>query len=161
MRRLAPRLADAEVDRRLAEEDRPQLGVDIGQMDEGDVAERLEGEDVALREPLLREGPAPPVRQDGRRGGGDLEEVAAGGHFRLSDKRRSSRPKRSEEPGSKSAAGGVVGSRIEPSDRPGRPRGSNRQETVISSSAVIFVPSSSIQVKVRVPLSWALNLNCM
>ena len=101
MRRLAPRLADAEIDRRLAEEDRPQLGVDIGQMDEGDVAERLEGEEVALREPLLREGPAPPVRQDGRRGGGDLEEVAAGGHFRLSDKRRLSRPKRSEEPGSK------------------------------------------------------------
>src|SRR5215212_276011 len=114
-------------------------------MDEGDVAERLEGEEVALREPLLREGPAPPVRQDGRCGGGDLEEVAAGGHFRLSDKRRLSRPKRSEEPGSESAAGGVVGSRIDPSDRPGRPP-RIRQETVIFSSAVIFVPSSSIQV---------------
>src|SRR3954447_9163615 len=99
MRRLAPRLADAEIDRRLAEEDRPQLGVDVGQMDEGDVAERLAREEGPRGEPLLREGPAPPVRQDGRRGGGDLEEVAAGGHFRLLDKRRSSRPKRSEEPG--------------------------------------------------------------
>src|SRR3954462_15642735 len=46
-----------------------------GQVDEGELPGGAEGGGAPGGEPLLREGPAPPVRQDGRRGGGDLEEV--------------------------------------------------------------------------------------
>ena len=56
MRHLAARVADAEIDGRLAKQHRHQLRVDVGQVDEGDVADRLELQKVRLRQPLLREG---------------------------------------------------------------------------------------------------------
>ena len=54
MRRLPPRLADAEIDRRLAEIDRHQLAVHVGDVQQRDVAERVEFEQFVLRQALLR-----------------------------------------------------------------------------------------------------------
>ena len=53
MRRLAPRLADAEIDRRLAEIDRHELAVNIGDMQQRDVAERVELEQFGFGQALL------------------------------------------------------------------------------------------------------------
>ena len=57
MRRLAARLSDAEIDRRLAEIERHQLAMNIGHVNQRDVAERLEGQQFLFRQLLLREGP--------------------------------------------------------------------------------------------------------
>ena len=54
MRRLPPRLADAEIDRRLAEIDRHQLAVDVGDVQQRDIAERVEFEQFGFAQPLLR-----------------------------------------------------------------------------------------------------------
>ena len=80
MRHLPARLADAEIDRRLAEQHRHELGVDVGDMDERDVAERLEAQQLGLRQPLLREGARPAARHERRRRRGDLNEFAPGDH---------------------------------------------------------------------------------
>src|ERR1043166_3639434 len=48
MRPLAFRLPDAEVDRRLAEIDRHQLAVNIGHVQQRDIAGRVEPEQVAF-----------------------------------------------------------------------------------------------------------------
>ena len=54
MRRLALGLADAEIDRRLAEMQRHQLRMDVGDVQDRHRAERIEAQDVGLRQPLLR-----------------------------------------------------------------------------------------------------------
>ena len=56
MRRLPARLADAEIDRRLAEIDRHQLAVDIGDMQQRDIAERVELQQFGFAQALLRHG---------------------------------------------------------------------------------------------------------
>ncbi len=80
MRRLPLRLADAEIDRRLAEIDRHQLPVHVGDVQQRDVAERLEGEKLVLRQPLLRQCARHVARQNGGRRGRDLQEFAARDH---------------------------------------------------------------------------------
>ena len=61
VRERAARLADAEVERRLAEIHRHELRVQVGEMQDRDVAERVEAEELVLRDALLREGAAPAV----------------------------------------------------------------------------------------------------
>ena len=53
MRRQSLGFADAEIDRRLAEMQRHQLRVDVGHVQDGDGAERIEAHDVGLRQALL------------------------------------------------------------------------------------------------------------
>ncbi len=76
MRHQAFRFPDAEIDRRLTEEERHQLAVDIGDMEEGDVADGREGEEFGLRETLLRESARPAGGYQGRCCGGYLEKVS-------------------------------------------------------------------------------------
>ena len=54
MRRQSAHLADAEIDRWFAKVQRHELRVQIGHVKNGHRAERLEAEDVGLRQPLLR-----------------------------------------------------------------------------------------------------------
>ena len=77
VRRQPLRAADAEIDRRLAEIDRLELGMNIGDVDQRHIAERFESEQVRLAEPLLRESARPPATRAGdRRGrGGQLQKV--------------------------------------------------------------------------------------
>ena len=56
MRRLAPRLADAEVHRRLAEINRHKLAMNIGHMQQRDVAGGVEAEQFGFGQALLRQG---------------------------------------------------------------------------------------------------------
>ena len=74
---LTARLAHPEIGRGLAEQHGLHLRVDVGQVDQGDVAHRLEGQEVVLGQALLGEGAGPARRHQGRGGGGDLQEVAA------------------------------------------------------------------------------------
>ena len=83
MRHLSARVADAEIDRRLAKQHRHELRVNVGQVDESDVAECFEGKQVRLRQPLLRERARPSARRDCRRRRRDLDEFAPGDHSRL------------------------------------------------------------------------------
>ena len=69
------RRADAEVDRRLPEQKRHELAVNVGKMQQGDVTDRGEGEEVGLGEALLREGARPAVRRQRRGRRGNLEEI--------------------------------------------------------------------------------------
>ena len=54
MRRLPARFADAEIDRRLPEIDRHELPVQIGNMQQRDIADRIEFEEFVFGEALLR-----------------------------------------------------------------------------------------------------------
>ena len=54
MRRLPARLADAEIDRRLAEIDRHELAVNVGDMQQRDIAERIELQQLGFAQALLR-----------------------------------------------------------------------------------------------------------
>ena len=83
MRRLSPRRADAEIDRRLAEIDRHQLAVDVGDMQQRDIAERVELQQFRLGDALLRQRAreAAASGHERRRGGADLENFAAGDHL--------------------------------------------------------------------------------
>jgi hypothetical protein len=84
MRRQALRLADAEIDRGLAEIDRQQLRMNVGDMQQRDVAERVELQELVLCQPLLRQRAR---RQAGHHGRGrrpDLQKLAAGNHDRAS-----------------------------------------------------------------------------
>ena len=74
---LAARLSHSEIGRGLAEQHGPQLRVDVGQVDQGNVAHRLEGQKIVLGQALLGEGAGPARRHQRRGGGGDLQEVAA------------------------------------------------------------------------------------
>ena len=55
VRHLAARLADADVDRRLAEQHRHELRVDVGEVHQRDIADRLEAQQIGLGQSLLRE----------------------------------------------------------------------------------------------------------
>ena len=83
VRRLALRLADAEIDRRLAEIDRHELAVNVGDMQQRDIAERIELEEFVLRQLLLREGAreAAAAGHQGRGRGADLKNFTAGDHL--------------------------------------------------------------------------------
>ena len=73
----------AEIDRRLAEQQRHQLGVNVGDMNEGDVADRIETQQLVLRQALLRQGARPAAGHDRRRRGGHLEKIAPREHATL------------------------------------------------------------------------------
>ena len=75
MRRLAQRGADAEVDARLAEVDRVELRVAVGEVQQADVAEARQ---VVQRAALARQRVAPVEREpSGRRGGEHAEEFSS------------------------------------------------------------------------------------
>ena len=57
MRGTAIRLADAQIDRRLAEIERDELGVEVGDVDERHRSQRVEAQKVGLRQLLLRGEP--------------------------------------------------------------------------------------------------------
>ena len=76
-------LADAEIDRRLAEQERHELGVDVGDVDERDVADRVEAQQLVLGQALLRERPGPAAGQNGRGCGRHLEKIAPRDHVAL------------------------------------------------------------------------------
>src|SRR5262249_59697268 len=79
MRRLPPRLADAEIDRRLAKIDRHQLAVDVRDVQKRDVADAVELEKLGFGEALLRGGaaerPEPVAGRDRRGGRADLKPL--------------------------------------------------------------------------------------
>jgi len=76
--------ADAQVHLGLAEIDRHQLGVDVGDMDQGQVAERVEFQELVLGQRLLRGQPGPIAKaggpHQGRCGHGNLKKIATGDH---------------------------------------------------------------------------------
>jgi hypothetical protein len=81
MRRLSPRRADAEIDRRLAEIDRQQLAVNVGDMQQCDIAERVEFQQFGFAQPLLRHRTRKAAARRQRRGGGaDLQQFATSDH---------------------------------------------------------------------------------
>ncbi len=77
-------LADAEIDRRLAEINRHELGVQIRDMDQRDIAERFEPQEISLCQTLLRGGltkrPDATAGGDRRRCEACLHEFAPGDH---------------------------------------------------------------------------------
>ena len=82
MRRQPLDRADAQIDRRFAKIERRKLGVNVGEMQQGHLPYRLEGQQPILRQFLLRSQPANgagPGNQ-GSRGAG-RREVPAGDHF--------------------------------------------------------------------------------
>jgi hypothetical protein len=80
--RLAERRADPKVDRGLAEVDRHELGVDVGEVQKGDLANRLEAQQIVLGDFLLRQRPAQPRGRAGDRGGGggQLKQITPADH---------------------------------------------------------------------------------
>ena len=94
MRRQALYLADAQIGRRLAEVDRHQLGVDVRQVHQRDVAERPERQEVVLAQALLGRQPRP-LAEAGTAGQGTgghrrHQELTPGNHARSSTPGRSS-----------------------------------------------------------------------
>src|SRR5579863_9734538 len=81
VRWLAPRGADSEIDRRLTEINRHQLAVNVGHVQQRDISYRVEFQQFALAESLLRHR-ARKTAGDGqrRRGCADLEDFPAGSH---------------------------------------------------------------------------------
>jgi hypothetical protein len=87
MRHVALVLADADVHLRFAEIDRLELSVNVGDMDQRDVAVGLELQQLVLRQPLLR-GQLRPVAETAgahqRRGcHAGLKKIAARDHLAL------------------------------------------------------------------------------
>jgi hypothetical protein len=84
MRRLAGDRANADVPLGLAEPDRLQLRVDVGEMDERDIARGVESQKVVLRQRLLggKTGPVSGSRgpENGRRRHADLKKITARDH---------------------------------------------------------------------------------
>ena len=81
MRQLSARLAGADVDGRLAVQNRLELGVQVGEVNEGDVADRCaEPQQFILRQALLRECARPDAGDNGRRCRRDLEKFPPGDH---------------------------------------------------------------------------------
>ena len=74
--------ADAQIDRRFAKIERRKLGVNVGEMQQGHLPYRLEGQQPILRQFLLRSQPANGTGpgDQGSRGAG-RREVPAGDHF--------------------------------------------------------------------------------
>src|SRR4029077_325981 len=56
MRRLPPRFADSEIDRRLTKVDREELAMDVSDMQQHDIAERIKPEKLRFTQVLLRDG---------------------------------------------------------------------------------------------------------
>ena len=86
VRRKTFRVADAEIGRGLAEIQRHQLAVDIGDMHQRDVSERFERQQFLLGQALLSESPGQAGACAGHRGRcrGDLHEFAARDHAQCS-----------------------------------------------------------------------------
>src|SRR4030095_4863646 len=80
--RLSPRLADAEIDRRLAEMDRQELPVNVGNVKQRHVTERIELEQVRFGEALLRHRTRERAITSQQCGGcgAELNNVPAGDH---------------------------------------------------------------------------------
>ena len=72
--------ADCEIEGRLPIQHRKQLGVQIGDVNERDIAERSEAQQLVLRETLLREHPRYATRKNGQGGGSHLQQIAPGEH---------------------------------------------------------------------------------
>ncbi|MBA7714623.1 hypothetical protein ES703_123652 [subsurface metagenome] len=87
MRRLAASFADPEIDRRLAEVQRHQLRMAVGEIKDRERAQGIEVQDVRLREALLGCDPAKGTHAAaGQESGGRsrrLQEFALGYHRRL------------------------------------------------------------------------------
>ena len=73
-----PRLADGSRNRSGIE-----LGMNVGDVHQRDVAERIEPQQFVLRQTLLRKGLAPPARDDRRGRRRHLEKIAPRKHFKL------------------------------------------------------------------------------
>src|SRR6266446_2097358 len=82
MRHLPPCLADPDIDRRFAEIDRHQLRMEVGDVDERDVAKPVETQQVGLAQLLLSKGAGPAARHDRGRSGGDCKKLAPRRQFR-------------------------------------------------------------------------------
>src|SRR5665213_4245067 len=81
MRRLPARLAYADIDRRLTEINRLQLAVDIGDMQQRHIAERVELQQLGLAHALLSHRACETAADRQRRGGrANLEDFTAGDH---------------------------------------------------------------------------------
>ena len=76
-------LADAEIGGRFAEQERHELGVDVGDVNERDVADRIEAQQLVLRQALLREGARPVDRAEGRCRCRHLQDIAPRQHVTL------------------------------------------------------------------------------
>ncbi len=76
VRHQALGVAGAEIDRGLAEIDRAKLRVQVGDVHQRHVAERLEAQQFGLRQPLLGQRLGPAGRQDRGGRGRQLDEVA-------------------------------------------------------------------------------------
>src|SRR4051794_636258 len=155
MRHQASRGADTEIAGRFAKEDRHELGMDVRDMNERDIPNRIKAQQIVVGEALLRHKPCPAGGQKSRSSGGDLQKLAPGHHawysfpkfewYALWD--RSSALKR----GVKALTAAL---------RPGHST-SRAQVTAIESCPMIVDPSSSIQVRTTGPDSCARNLNWM
>ncbi|MCL6609290.1 MAG: nucleotide exchange factor GrpE [Geminicoccaceae bacterium] len=78
MRGQATDLAHADVGRGLAEPDRHELGMQVGEVEDRDVADRAEGQKVGLAEPVLRRQPTGAAGAEDRAGGGrEGQKIAA------------------------------------------------------------------------------------
>ena len=78
-----PRLADAEIDRGLAEQHRRKLAVNVGDVHERDVADGVEAQQFVLGETLLRKGSRYEFGHQGGGRGGNLEKIAPREHAAL------------------------------------------------------------------------------
>ena len=91
VRRLALGVADPEIERRLAEIERRQLAVDVGDVQQRHVADRLEFQKIGLRQPLLRETARAGEWQNGSRRRRELKQIAPRKHSApIKRKRRAS-----------------------------------------------------------------------
>src|SRR5262249_12784765 len=84
VRRLPPRLTRADVDRGLANEHRHQLAVQVGDVQQRDIADAVEAQELLLGQPLLRQRAperAEAVRRSkGWRGGPDWQNLTSRDH---------------------------------------------------------------------------------
>ncbi len=80
MRDQTSRFAGAEIDRRFAEENRQELRMNVGDVDERDIANRLESQQRILGETLLRQRPRPAAGRNGHGCGSHLQKIAPGEH---------------------------------------------------------------------------------
>ncbi len=145
-------VADAEVDRGLAQQHRHQLSVQVGDMNQGDVADRIEAQQVLLGQTLLGESSGPAVRQKGRGRGDNLKEIAPRDHSYPAPCLRAVPAAAAHAPPEIRICAAIRRPDNTCAARCG-------QDTVIESSPTIFLPSSSIQVSTTGPDSWARNLN--
>ena len=83
MRRQAGDVADAHIHRRLAEINRDEMGVNIANMHQGNLADRVEFQQVVLGDLLLGRGPCQPAgaAHQGRGCGGESEKITTREHL--------------------------------------------------------------------------------